>query len=251
MWEFRQKYRHSDVLLVDDIQFISGKKSTQEEFFHTFNTLYEDKKQIVITSDMFPQEIPDIEERLRNRFQWGLIADIQPPDTEHRVAILFSKAEQLGIGLTHDVAEFIANKAKRNIRELEGALHRIAAFAALQGRPIDRQLAVETFQSIQGEPTQQLTIELIQKTVADHFNLKVADLKSKKRLRALTIPRQIAMYLARRHTEGSFPEIGEKFGGKDHTTVMHAVKKIECMAPQDLDLRAHLESLQRQLEQIS
>ena len=250
MWEFRQKYRHCDTLLVDDIQFISGKKSTQEEFFHTFNTLYEAKKQIVITSDMFPQEIPDIEERLRNRFQWGLIADIQPPDTEHRIAILYSKAEQLGISLTHDVADFIANKAKRNIRELEGALHRIAAFAALQGRPIDRQLAVETFQSILGEPTQQITIEIIQKTVADHFNLKVTDLKSKKRLRALTIPRQIAMYLSRQHTDGSFPEIGEKFGGKDHTTVMHAVKKIEGLAPKDLDIRAHLESLKRRLEQI-
>ncbi|PJF34072.1 MAG: chromosomal replication initiator protein DnaA, partial [Phototrophicales bacterium] len=196
------------------------------------------------------QEIPDIEERLRNRFQWGLIADIQPPDTEHRIAILYSKAEQLGINLTHDVADYLANKAKRNIRELEGALHRIAAFAALQGRPIDRQLAVETFQSIVGEPSQEITVEIIQKTVADHFNIKMTDLKSKKRIRALTIPRQIAMYLSRELTDGSFPEIGEKFGGKDHTTVMHAVRKIKVQAPKDLDLRAHLESLHRQLEQI-
>ncbi|MEZ4742864.1 MAG: chromosomal replication initiator protein DnaA [Bdellovibrionota bacterium] len=249
-WEFRQKYRNCDVLLVDDIQFISGKKATQEEFFHTFNSLYEAKKQIVITSDMFPQDIPDIEERLRNRFQWGLIADIQAPDIEHRMAILFNKAEKLGLQLQEDVAEYISTHAKRNVRELEGALHRIHAFATLHGRTIDLQLATETFQNVLGEPPKRLTIESIQKTVAEHFKIRISDLKSKKRQRALTLPRQIAMYLARTLTKSSFPEIGTNFGGKDHTTVMHAVKKITNDRNKDLDLKAHLESLERQLEQM-
>ena len=202
--------------MMDDIQFISGNKSaTQEEFFHTFNTLYESKKQIVITSDLFPQDIPDIEERLRNRFQWGLIADIQPPDIEHRMAILFNKAESLGVKITHNVAEYIANKAKRNIRELEGALHRIAAFAALHGRPLDERLAQETFKSVHGEAqSKNLDISQIQKIVADHFKLKVNDLKSKKRQRVFSIPRQIAMFLSRKYTEASYPEIGDLFGGK-------------------------------------
>lgn len=251
MWDFRQKYRHCDLFLVDDIQFISGKKATQEEFFHTFNALYESKKQIVITSDQFPQDISDIEDRLRNRFQWGLITDIQPPDVEHRIAILFSKAEKLNINLTTEVAEYIATHAKRNVRELEGALHRIAAYSALHGRTIDRSLAIETFQNVLGEPPRNLRIELIQKVVADHFKIKISDLKSKKRQRALTIPRQIAMYLSRTMTKASFPEIGDKFGGKDHTTIMHAVKKIDSDRSKDLDLRAHIESLERAIEQQS
>lgn len=252
MWDFRQKYRHCDLFLMDDIQFISGNKAaTQEEFFHTFNTLYEAKKQIIITSDLFPQDIPDIEERLRNRFQWGLIADIQPPDVEHRIAILINKAEKLGVNISNDVAEFIANHAKRNVRELEGALHRIAAFAALQGRPVDLALARETFQSVMGDNPKKLSIEAIQKTVANHFKVKLADLKSKKRLRVLTQPRQIAMYLARVHTNSSYPEIGERFGGKDHTTIMHAVKKIEKERYFDLDLKAHLDNLERQIEQLT
>lgn len=251
-WNFRQKYRHCDVLLVDDIQFISGnKKSTQEEFFHTFNALYESKKQIVITSDKFPQDIPDIEDRLRNRFQWGLIADIQPPDIEHRMAILFNKAETLGISLSDDVAEYIATHAKRNVRELEGALHRIHAFSTLHGRAIDLRLAAETFQNVLGDLPKRLTIEIIQKAIADHFKLKVADLKSKRRQRALTLPRQVAMYLSRHLTKASFPEIGAKFGGKDHSTVMHAVKVIDKLRAQDLDLKAHLDALERQLEQLS
>jgi chromosomal replication initiator protein len=249
MWDFRNKYRNCDVFLVDDIQFISGKERTQEEFFHTFNTLYESKKQIVITSDLFPQDIPDIEDRLRNRFQWGLIADIQPPSVEHRTAILINKATQLGIFINDDVALYIANHAKRNVRELEGALHRIAAFAALQGRPIDLELAAETFQNVLGESPKRLTIEMIQKTVADHFKVRVTDLKSKKRQRALTVPRQIAMYLSRSRTKSSYPEIGTKFGGKDHTTVMHAVKKIELELNSDLDLKTSVEALERKLEQ--
>lgn len=250
MWEFRQKYRNCDVLLVDDIQFISGKKATQEEFFHTFNTLYAAKKQIVITSDLFPKDIPDIEDRLRNRFQWGLIADIQPPSIEHRIAILLSKAEQLGIRLRDDVAEYIAKHAKRNVRELEGALHRINAFAALQGESITMDLAVRTFRDVLGEPPKRLTIETIQKVVADHFKLRIADLKSKRRQRALAHPRQIAMYIARKLTNASYPDIGEKFGGKDHTTVMHNVRKIEESLSKDLDLKAHVEALERQLEQL-
>lgn len=249
-WDFRQKYRHCDVLLVDDIQFIAGKRSTQEEFFHTFNSLYENKKQIVITSDKFPQEIPDIEERLRNRFQWGLIADIQTPDIEHRMAILLNKSETLGINLSRDVAEYIASHAKRNVRELEGALHRIHAFSTLHGRPIDMRLAAESFQNVMGDSPKRLTIDTIQKCVGDHFKLKVTDLKSKRRHRALTLPRQVAMYFSRQLTKASFPEIGEKFGGKDHTTVMHACRKIELERTQDLDLKAHLDALERQLEQL-
>ena len=251
MWDFRQKYRYCDIFLVDDIQFISKKRATQEEFFHTFNALYESKKQIVITSDQFPQDISDIEDRLRNRFQWGLITDIQPPNIEHRIAILLSKSEKMNIKLSEDVAEYIATHAKRNVRELEGALHRIAAFAALHGKPISKELAVETFQNVLGEPPKNLRIELIQKIVADHFKIKISDLKSKRRQRALTLPRQIAMYLSRILTKSSFPEIGEKFGGKDHTTIMHAVRKIESDKSKDLDLKAHIESLERLIEQQS
>ena len=249
MWDFRQKYRFCDILMIDDVQFIANKKTTQEEFFHTFNTLYAAKKQIVLTSDLFPQDIPDIEDRLRNRFQWGLIADIQPPDLEHRMAILTKKADQLGIKLGTDVAEYIAKHAKRNIRELEGALHRLHAFSNLQARALDMSLALETFKDVLGEPPKRLTVEHVLKTVADHFKLKVTDLKSKRRQRAFAHPRQIAMYLARKMTGASFPEIGEKFGGKDHTTVMHNVKKIEESLSKDLDLKAHVESLERQLEQ--
>lgn len=250
MWDFRRKYRHCDVFMMDDIQFISGNKAaTQEEFFHTFNTLYEAKKQIIITSDLFPQDIPDIEERLRNRFQWGLIADIQPPDIEHRIAILMNKADKLNVPLSYEIAEYIANHAKKNVRELEGALHRIVAFAALQGKSISKAVAMETFQNLAEEPPKRLEIETIQKAVANHFKVRMLDLKSKKRQRALTIPRQIAMYLCRQKTSSSFPEIGERFGGKDHTTVMHAVRKITKERANDLDIKAHLEALERHLEQ--
>ena len=250
MWDFRKKYRNCDVLLVDDIQFISGKERTQEEFFHTFNALYEAKKQIIVTSDIFPQDIADIEERLRNRFQWGLIADIQQPDIEHRVAILMNKAEKQGVSLGHDVAQYIARHAKGNVRVLEGALRRVIAFASLQGREIDIGLASEILQDLLSEPTQSLNIDSIQKIVADHFGIKIADLKSKKRSRAFSIPRQIAMYLSRGRTESSFPEIGEAFGGKDHTTVMHAVKKIEKEKQKDVDIKANIEAIERKLDQM-
>lgn len=250
MFDFRQKYRNCDVFLVDDIQFISGKRATQEEFFHTFNTLYAAKKQIVITSDMFPKDIPDIEDRLRNRFQWGLIADIQPPSPEHRVAILLSKAESARIALPHEVAEYIASRVRRNIRDLEGALNRIKAFAELHGEPISLDLAMRTFKDVLGEPPKRLSIETVQKIVADHFKLRISDLKSKRRQQNIALPRQIAMYLSRKLTNASYPDIGERFGGKDHTTVMHNVRKIEDCLGHDLDLKAHVESLERQLEQL-
>lgn len=252
MWDFRRKYRNCDVLLVDDIQFISGKERTQEEFFHTFNALYESKKQIVVTSDIFPQDIPDIEDRLRNRFQWGLIADIQPPDTEHRVAILMNKAEKQGVSLSQHVAEYIANHAKGNVRVLEGALRRVAAFAALQGVPIDIQLASRILQDVLGEkqPHNNISIEAIQKLVAEHFKVRVSDLKSKKRQRAISVPRQIAMFLSRSRTQSSYPEIGDCFGGKDHTTVMHAVRKIDADRIKDMELKNNLEVLGRKLDQV-
>ena len=249
MWDFRKKYRNSDVLLVDDIQFISGKERTQEEFFHTFNALYEAKKQIIVTSDIFPQDIPDIEDRLRNRFQWGLIADIQPPDIEHRVAILMNKAEKQKVHLSQDVAQFIASHAKGNIRVLEGALRRVIAFASLHGRPLDTRLAAEILQDVLGEPEKTLTIEIIQKTVADHFKVRISDLKSKKRQRAISLPRQIAMYLSRTRTQSSFPEIGSMFGGKDHTTVIHAVKKISVDKRNDIEIRSEIEAVERKLDQ--
>jgi len=251
MWEFRQKYRFCDVLLVDDIQFIKKKTNTQEEFFHTFNTLYGAKKQIVITSDNFPQDIPDIEDRLRNRFQWGLITDIQPPELEHRMAILLKKAETIGAKMSIEVAEYIAKHARKNVRELEGALHRIVAYSTLHGLPINMELALKTFKDVLGEPPKRLTVEHVQRVVADHFKLKVADLKSKRRVRSFAHPRQIAMYLARKMTGASFPDIGERFGGKDHTTVMHNVRKVDEVMQKNLDLKAHVESLERQLEQLN
>ena len=252
MLEFRQKYRMCDVLLIDDIQFMSRKKATQEEFFHTFNTLYAAKKQIVMTSDILPQGIPEIEDRLRNRFQWGLIADIQIPDLEHRVAILYKKAYQLGIKIEPEIAEYIAKHTKRNVRELEGHLSRLLAYSQFQGEPITHDLAQRTFKDIFfSEAPKKLSIEEIQRIVAEHFKVKVADLKSKKKHTAVAHPRQIAMFLARRLTTASLPELGQKFGGKDHTTVLHNVKKIESAIVDDMDLRAVVDTLQRQLEQLN
>lgn len=251
MYEFRQKYRHCDVFLIDDIQFIANKERTQEEFFHTFNTLYGAKKQIVITSDLIPQQIPGFEERLRNRFQWGLIADIQLPNLEHRMAILMDKAERMGLRLPENVVLYIATHARRDVRELEGALRRVNAYATFQGRPITVELAAETLQTVLGEGQRRLTIDTIQKTVAEHFKLRVSDLKSPRRQRALTVPRQIAMYLARTLTKSSFPEIAERFGGRDHTTVIHGVKKIETERDEDLELKATLDALERSLEQMT
>ncbi|HXV21242.1 MAG TPA: chromosomal replication initiator protein DnaA [Desulfuromonadales bacterium] len=238
MDEFRNKFRSMDVLLIDDVQFIAGKERTQEEFFHTFNALYESHKQIVVTSDKFPKEIPGLEERLRSRFEWGLIADIQPPDVETKQAILKMKAEHNGIELPEEVTQFLATSVSSNVRELEGFLIRIGAYASLTSTPVSLSMAREILKDILVEKNREITVEEIQKIVANHFNIKVADLKSPKRLKALVLPRQIAMYLARQLTSCSYPEIGERFGGKDHSTIIHAIKKIEKQLDQDFQLRS-------------
>lgn len=230
---FRDKYRNIDVLLMDDIQFLAGKERTQEEFFHTFNALYDAQKQIVISSDCPPREIPTLEERLHSRFEWGLIADIQPPDLETKVAILKRKAELDKINLPDSVALFIASKIKSNIRELEGSLVRLTAYASLKGLPVDLDLAHEVLRSIIAEESSGVSIDLIQKTVATHYRLKVADLKSKNNSRTIAVPRQVAMYLCKTLTKASLPEIGREFGGKHHTTVLHSVNKIADLYGKD------------------
>jgi chromosomal replication initiator protein len=240
---FREKYRNIDVLLIDDIQFLAGKERTQEEFFHTFNALYDAQKQIVITSDCPPREIPTLEERLHSRFEWGLIADIQPPDLETKVAILKRKAEQEKINLPDSVALFIASKIKSNIRELEGALVRLIAYSSLTGLPMSIALAQDTLQGIIDEDDKLITIELIQKTVADYYGLRVSDLKSKNNSRSIAVPRQIAMYLCKRMTKASLPEIGREFGGKHHTTVLHSINKISELYEQKEDFHRIINSL--------
>jgi len=247
MEQFRNKFRSMDILLIDDVQFIAGKERTQEEFFHTFNSLYESHKQIVVTSDKFPKDIPGLEERLRSRFEWGLIADIQPPDIETKIAILKKKAEIDSIGLTDDVALFLATSSTTNVRELEGMLIRLGAFSSLTGNEITLKMAREVLKDIIVDKTRELTIEIIQKQVADHFKLKVSELKSEKRLKALVVPRQIAIYLCRELTKASYPEIGEKFGGKDHSTIIHSVKKIDLQIAQDLEIKATIDNLRRGL----
>ncbi len=249
MSNFRKKYRGCDVLLIDDIQFISGKDRTQEEFFHTFNTLYENHKQIVVTSDMYPQSIPDIEERLRNRFQWGLIADIRPPSFEHRLEILRKKVSILKLKVSDDVLDYIATQTKKNIRELEGALHKLAAFAGLHGRSISLDLAYEIFQhNPKDETSNSLSIELVQKAVAEHYNVRVLDLRSQKRIKTLVLPRQVAFYLCRKKLDISFPEIGAKFGGRDHSTVIHGYKKIEKDIDSDFELKNAIDLIERKLD---
>jgi chromosomal replication initiator protein len=230
---FREKYRNIDVLLMDDIQFLAGKERTQEEFFHTFNALYDAQKQIVITSDCPPREIPTLEERLHSRFEWGLIADIQPPDLETKVAILKRKAEIEKIDLQDNVALFIASKIKSNIRELEGSLVRLVAYASLKGAPISIELSQEVLKNIIEEETDGISIELIQRAVADHYSLKVSDLKSKNNSRSVAVPRQVAMYLSKTLTKASLPEIGREFGGKHHTTVLHSINKISQLYEKD------------------
>jgi chromosomal replication initiator protein len=231
---FREKYRNIDVLLMDDIQFLAGKERTQEEFFHTFNALYDAQKQIVISSDCPPREIPTLEERLHSRFEWGLIADIQPPDLETKVAILKRKAEIEKIDLPDNVALFIASKIKSNIRELEGSLVRLVAYASLKGLSIGLDLAQEVLKNIIDEETEGISIELIQRTVANHYGLKVADLKSKNNSRSIAVPRQVAMYLCKSLTKASLPEIGREFGGKHHTTVLHSINKISELFEKDM-----------------
>lgn len=240
---FREKYRNIDVLLMDDIQFLAGKERTQEEFFHTFNALYDAQKQIVISSDCPPREIPTLEERLHSRFEWGLIADIQPPDLETKVAILKRKAEIEKIDLPDNVALFIASKIKSNIRELEGSLVRLVAYASLKGLPIGLELAQEVLKNIIDEETDGVSIELIQKTVASHYGLKVADLKSKNNSRNIAGPRQVAMYLCKTLTKASLPEIGREFGGKHHTTVLHSINKVSHLYDTDAVFHRLINSL--------
>ena len=231
--EFRERYRSVDVLLVDDIQFLAGKEGTQNEFFHTFNALYDAQKQIVISSDCPPHEIPSLEERLRSRFEWGLIADIQSPDLETKVAILKKKAEAEAVPLPDNVAIYIAGKIKSNIRELEGSLIRLVAYASLTGREISLPLAQDVLKNILDHDERAVTIEIIQKFVADYYQLKLADLKSRNNSKSVAIPRQVAMYLCKNLTHASLPEIGRCFGGKHHSTVIHSIRKVEDIRKRD------------------
>ncbi len=241
---FRDKYRSIDVLLMDDVQFLAGKERTQEEFFHTFNALHNDQKQIVITSDCPPREIPTIEERLHSRFEWGLIADMEPPDLETKVAILKRKADIDGVDLPDEIAFFIANKIKSNVRELEGTLVRLIAISSLRGLPFSKMLAQDAMKNIIGaEAAEGITIERITKMVANEYDLALEEIKSKNNSRKIAFPRQVAMYLCKRLTKHSFPEIGRAFGGKHHTTVMHSVEKIENKIKDDREFHKEISEL--------
>ncbi|MFN0278787.1 MAG: chromosomal replication initiator protein DnaA [Pyrinomonadaceae bacterium] len=240
---FRDKYRSIDVLLLDDVQFMAGKERTQEEFFHTFNTLHNGMKQIIVSSDCPPREIPTLEERLHSRFEWGLIADLEPPDLETKVAILKRKADMDGIALTDDIAIFIAGKIS-NVRELEGSLIRLLAISSMRGVPISKQLAQESMKNIlDSERPAGLTLERIARVVASHYDMSVEELKSKNNSRAIAVPRQVAMYLCKRLTKHSFPDIGREFGGKHHTTVMHSVEKIKKLERDDRNFHKEIKEL--------
>lgn len=242
---FREKYRSVDVLLIDDVQFMAGKERTQEEFFHTFNALYDQQKQIVISSDCPPREIPTLEERLHSRFEWGLIADIEPPDLETKIAILKRKADLIGVVLPDDVAMFIAGRVKSNIRELEGSLVRLIAISSLRGESISKGLAQDALRNISKEDEPGvITIQQIQKLVASTYKLTNEELVSKNNSRNIAHPRQVAMYLCKHLTKHSYPEIGRAFGGKHHTTVIHSVEKIESLVATD-------ETLQRLISELS
>ena len=245
---FRNKYRNIDVLLIDDIQFVVGKERTQEEFFHTFNTLHDANKQIIISSDRPPKEIETLEERLRSRFEWGLIADIQAPDLETRIAILRKKAELEGLSVPEDVLLFIAKTIISNIRELEGALNRIIAFSSLANRPITVELANEALKDLISRDTPKvITAEYIQEIVATHFHLKPEEFKSSKRTRSIAFPRQIAMYLSRKLTDLSLPKIGKQFGGRDHTTIIHGYEKISKQMKTDIELTQTVNELEKRI----
>jgi len=241
--DFREKYRSIDVLLMDDIHNLAGKDRTKEEFFHTFNHLYDNQKQIVISSDCPPREIHGLEERFRSRFEWGLIADIKPPDIETRIAILKKKAEIEGILLPESVALFIADKVQSNIRELEGYLRRVVAFASLKGETIDLELAKESLKDLLDSSARLVTVEKIQKMVCHKYKLKLAQLKSKNNSPKISFPRQVAMYLAKEMTNTSLPEIGKKFGGKHHTTVIHSIRKIGKKRETDQEFDKEINSL--------
>lgn len=248
--EFRTKYRNVDVLLIDDVQFIAGKERTQEEFFHTFNELHENNKQIILSSDRPPKEIPTLEDRLRSRFEWGLIADIQPPDFETRIAILKKKADVEKLDIPNEVMVYIATNIKSNIRELEGALIRIVAFSSLTNKEISIDLASEALKDIiSNKQNKQITIELIQDVVASYFNIRIEDFKSSRRTRNITYPRQIAMYLCRKLTDMSLPRIGEEFGGRDHTTVIHAYEKISGALKEDEELKYTIKEITKRFSQ--
>lgn len=247
-YELRKKYREScDMILIDDIQFIAGKERTMEEFFHTFNALYEARKQIVLTSDKLPRDIQKLEERLVSRFGWGLMADIQTPDFETRMAILRKKAEDEKANLPAEVCEFIATHVNTNVRDLEGSLIRVSAFASLTKLPVTLDLAKDVLQNIFTEMKPRISVESIQNKVADYYSLRISDLKSKRRHKNLAIPRHIAMYLCKTHLSASFPEIGYKFGGKDHTTVMHAVQKIKNSLKHDTTIKTSVSRLEQSL----
>lgn len=247
MVDFRDRYRTIDVLLIDDIQFLANKERTQEEFFHTFNTLYTSQKQIILSSDASPKNIPTLEERLRSRFEWGLIADIQSPDLETKVAILRRKADALNVNLPPTVAEFIAQQVKSNVRELEGMLNRVAAFSSLTGRDLDLDMARETLRDILPPEEQKLGAPEIIKKVAHHYGLKVGEIKSKNNSKQIAFPRQVAMFLCKRLTDLSYPEIGKHFNDKHHSTVMYSVDKIETLRQSDGDLDRTLQRLESEL----
>ena len=245
MPQIRAIYRACDVLLIDDIQFIAGKEASQDEFFHTFNTLHAAEKQVVVTSDKLPHEIKDLEDRIRSRFQWGLIVDLQPPELETRTAIVRAKAENDGIPLGDEVAMFIAQSVRSNVRELEGCLVRVSAYASLKRQPLTLELAKDVLRDIlPGRSI--LTCDTIIKTTAQHFDIKVTDLRSNKRARAISLPRQVAMFLCRKHTSASYPEIGRALGGRDHTTAINAFKRISDRADEP-ELRRHIEQLEQAL----
>lgn len=247
--EFRNKYRNVDVLLIDDIQFLAGKESTQEEFFHTFNTLHEESKQIIISSDRPPREIPTLEDRLRSRFEWGLITDITPPDLETRIAILRKKAKAEGLDIPNEVMLYIANQIDSNIRELEGALIRVVAYSSLINKDINADLAAEALKDIiPSSKPKVVTILDIQKIVGQNYNIKLEDFKAKKRTKSVAFPRQIAMYLSRELTDYSLPKIGEEFGGRDHTTVIHAHEKISKLLQTDSQLEKQLKEIKDMLK---
>lgn len=245
--KFRERYRRVDILLIDDIQFIAGKEATQEEFFHTFNALYDAHKQIVISSDRPPKQIPNIEERLISRFEWGLMTDIQPPDMETRVAILRKKVQGTGTSVSEDVISFIADKIKSNIRELEGALIRVVAYAKFKGKPIVLDIVKDVLKDMLLEEEAKITLELIQDRVAKYFNIQPSNMKAKKRNRQIAYPRQIAMYIARELTDYSLFEIGEAFGGKDHTTVIYAQDKIRADIKKDVNKKGLVERLIKEI----
>lgn len=247
--DFRNKYRNVDILLIDDIQFLAGKESTQEEFFHTFNTLHEENKQIIISSDRPPREIPTLEDRLRSRFEWGLITDITPPDLETRIAILRKKAKADGLDIPNEVMLYIANQIDSNIRELEGALIRVVAYSSLENKDINADLAAEALKSIiPSSKPRVITIQDIQRVVGEQFGIKLEDFSAKKRTKSIAFPRQIAMYLSRELTDFSLPKIGEEFGGRDHTTVIHAHEKISNLIKTDPQFQKQIQELESKLK---